>query len=294
MADADALEAIKKGKEDWHSFRMPTFGVPELSPPDLSHADLSGLDLVGFNLSGVKFNGADLSKAILVDTDLSNAKLNQTNLESAGFGGANLSNANLRGATLKNTRFDGCNVDGCTIERLGLESLVDYGGLTKGQRMKMVIVDDAATLRRSYTGFWQWIHLIALIIFLTPYLWFVGENYAEASFTQPQNGVKLWRALLTYIWNGGENLTEGYKLNLWPFTAFIVAAIYNLLRFFLLWKAKSLELEEQVRGLPANFSFEHHMIWKRFYISMNVLFWFSILSILISIGHFMNQYVQLQ
>src|SRR5207247_10307369 len=101
------------------------------------------------------------------------------------------------------TGFQNAEVDGCRIERHVLERLNNYGDLTRGRLMTMVIVDPVVTLRSYYSGFWQWIHVMALTLFLAPYVVFVAREYALASFHIAGDSITLLHALGRYIWTGG-------------------------------------------------------------------------------------------
>ena len=171
--------------------------------------------------------------------------------------------------------------------------LTSYAELSVGQRIQMDVVDDAATLRQAYTGFWQWFHLTALIVFLLPYVWFVVREYGAAQFGIVKDGVTLWEATARFIWNGGEHIKEGFKFNFWPFLAFVFALLFNGLRVLMLWKAKSLELAEQVRGIPTLFDFLRNPRWGLFHGIMKYLSWISIGVLFLNSFHFMGQQVRL-
>jgi hypothetical protein len=168
------------------------------------------------------------------------------------------------------TSFKGAEVGGVAVERATLESLEDYGGLTKGDRMSMAIEDGVAVLRAHYSGFWQNIHLAALVLFVFPYAWFVFSRWSIAQFGQDPLGtlvpgmpfrtepqavpeIPLYEALLRFIWNGGDEWKRGFALNAWSFGLFCFSFLYNLLRFVMLWKTKELELHEHASGLPVRF-----------------------------------------
>lgn len=252
----------------------PTTGI-DLSKADLSHANLNGADLRNAN-----FALANLSAAYLWIVDLSGASFHR----------AKLVGADLSGATFDyKTDFDGAETDGCTVNRYQLERLNDYGSLTVGNRMSMNIIDDVAQLRASYSGFSQWVHLAALVLFLFPYVWFVLVQWSNAEFLIPdaEAHMPLWKALLTFIYNGGVNWQSGFAFHL-SFIAFIFMACFNFLRAMLLWKTKQLELQQESSGLPAMFS----LVSTRWGITLKVAKWsfFAYLAIgLLNVGHFFTQ-----
>ena len=152
-----------------------------------ARADFQGARLTGANLEGADLTGYDLSDADLRDARLARATLVGAELGNADLGGASLEEANLAGCDFVGVRFDSttllrrAKVKGARIDRHTLESLKDYGGLTPGDRMQMEILDGVALLRSHYSGFWQWIHLFALLLFAYPYVSFVFLQYTAAT-----------------------------------------------------------------------------------------------------------------
>ncbi len=263
----------------------------ELTKTDLTNAKLVGADLTGAHgdcaLNQATLTSAILSRAILDHSSLEDAQLKRARVEEASLRKVNMKGARLQDAILCSTNFSGAiitdakftsadlsganltdvivntgtsftnaKVDSCTIARHTLECLTDYGGLTPGQRMVMNIVDDVARLRASYSGFQQWVHLIALTLFVFPYAWFLIKNWTHAKFSSAdgESTITLFFALIRFIWNGGQNLRDGLSLNLFAVTLFGIALTYNTVRAALLWKTKRLELTQEASGLPAIFS----------------------------------------
>lgn len=144
---------------------------------DLRGADLTGMDLAGVDLRDAKLAGACLAGAVLSNADL---------------GGTDLQEAVLTGCDFVGVRFDAttllrrARVKGARVDRHTLESLKDYGGLTPGDRMQMNILDGVSLLRSHYSGFWQYIHLFALLLFAYPYAWFVFFEYGKARSGIPE------------------------------------------------------------------------------------------------------------
>jgi uncharacterized protein YjbI with pentapeptide repeats len=240
LAGAD-LKGADLSNADLHRANLREGPAPE-GPPrkkkdgeegavqaDLEGAILRRIDLRGTNLSHLDFSGADFSGA-----NLEGAVLTWSLLRGADLSGTNLGQADLRDADLFGANLDAgtvmrrARVKNCKIDRHSLESLDDYGGLTPGDRMIMDISDGVVVLRSHYSGFWQWIHLLALIVFIFPYVWFVFAKWTSAQFGAGDigHGVKvvlheampemvdepekkhvpeipLWEALLRYIYAGG-------------------------------------------------------------------------------------------
>lgn len=178
-------------------------------------------------------------------------------------------------------------VSGCQIDRFTLECLgEEYGGLTRGQRMQMKIIDDVVTLRSQYSGFWQWIHVCALLAFAAPYLWFLAQQWSEIRFNPPASeGLRLWEAFARYVVNGGVGWREGWSPS-WVLGLFTFSLLYNVLRGALLWKTKTLEMEELARGLPVKFSLMES--WWGFWLkAAGIGFGFNVLVVILHTAHFM-------
>ena len=289
MANEEHVEILRQGVEVWNELREdnPTFqpnlaganlGEMDLSHANLRKANLSNANLSGANLSGANLDGADLSGANLTKADLSRAKLSNANLIGADlsqadlsectFESCNLRDANLTEVTLTGASFTNCIVSsgtnfikvvgpaGCVIDRYMLESLASdsYGGLSRGDLMVMEIRDDVAVLRRDYSGFWKWGHILGLLTFIGPYLWFLGARYVQSKFdANPEESIALWNALLRYIVSAGHEWKHGWELHP-AFGLFVFLLAYNLLRAALLLKTLRLEHEQEIRGLPVRFS----------------------------------------
>lgn len=254
-----------------------------------SEADLTKAQLNHARGEGLIFEKADLSQADISDAQMANSDLRGANLRGAKFLRANLVESNLLDVQVDSaTRFDDARVDGCRIYRHTLESLANYGGLASGDRMRMRIVDGLAVLRRSYSGFTQWLHLIALTVFLFPYAWFIVTHWVVARFNlDAVEVIPFWKAILRFIWNGGVHWEVGWDWNALPFSMFVVALLYNVLRLILLWKTKTLELQEQASGLPVPFTLLGW--WGRLYRASIVGLYINLLAVLAHTCHFLMQ-----
>lgn len=177
-------------------------------------------DFHGAKLHGADFRGTDLTGSDLVDADLRDAKLQGVSLagarlKGADLGGAQMEEADLSGCDFVGVRFDSttllrrAKVKGARVDRHTLESLKDYGGLTPGDRMQMEILDGVTLLRSHYSGFWQYIHLFALVLFVYPYGWFVFSQYAVA-----QSGIRdRWEEMRVSVGTTMERAEAGLKKN---------------------------------------------------------------------------------
>jgi uncharacterized protein YjbI with pentapeptide repeats len=279
------------------SLKYAVFTHADLSHANLSRCDITGADFSGANLYGarledaycdreprddstrrhifpvfshkestaapnppsVSFVLANLQGAILKGAQLDFCQFSGARLEAAKFDRASLSGAVLDGVRVNgDTSFKWATTEGLSIDRYSLLSLDNYGGLTVQQRMDLRIEDGLATMRASFSGVWQWIHLVALLAFVGPYVWFIIARWSEASFVLPGPSVSLLKALSQYIFSGGESWGHGYEFRM-TFLLFIFGISYNSLRATLLWKTKQLELQQETSGLPPRFSLTNSM-----------------------------------
>ena len=255
---------------------------------EFSGAILQGANFISSTLEAVNLFYADLRGAQFSHAQLESARFLSATLIDADFTSANLSRSDFEGASFSSgTKMYRANVLDCQIEHHSLEMMDNYGGLTVGDRMGMSISDGLATLRSHYSGFWQWIHLMALGVFLFPYLWFVVSKFHYAS--EPPTGaggVSLWAGLGRDIASGGRVHDH---LDFHPeFALFVFATLYNLLRAVLLWKTKQLELRQDASGLRTKFSLsEKWMVlgfipisWSTLLVAAKWGFWLNLLVVL--------------
>jgi hypothetical protein len=148
----------------------------------------------------------------------------------------------------------------------------------------MNVVDDLANLRASYSGFLQWFHGFALILFLWPYIWFIAQQWAFSHWANklPGRSIPLWEAFLKFIASGGRSWNHNWQFAFIPLSLFFITFAYNLLRAILLWKTKSLEFDQDIRGLPSRFSFQSEKGWHRAYKASK---WLFIGNLVALVGH---------
>jgi hypothetical protein len=209
--------------------------------------------LDGTDFSKTSFRRADVNHHAFHRTNLTGAIFDQADIRGTEFLNANADNASFLDVKVDSrTQLTNASVRGCKIERATLEMLTDYGGLTKGARMLMDIQDPVAIMRSHYSGVWHYIHILAVVAFLAPYVVFLMSRWLE-SLTLSCSSVTcepLATALFRYIYTGG----MGSGVAWLPFTTFCYSLGYNVLRSVLWFKTKHLELHEQASGLPAVFS----------------------------------------
>lgn len=260
----------------------------------LEHARFENANLKNtvFNscpLTGATFRHCDAQNAQFRDAVCNDASFLEVNCRDARFNDAQLRKASFKGVTVNSaTHFHKAIVEGCRIDRHTLESLENYGGLTVGDRMGMLIDDDVATMRFSFGGFRGIIHLIGLTIFAAPYLWFIGRCWYVAEFMSggPGETVMISEALLRFVWSGGKGWQHGWMLNWYPFVLFAFALIYNVLRFRLLWKTKALEHRQSVSGVPVQFSLLG--VWRILYELGRVGFYLNLIVVFLHTLHFLS------
>lgn len=149
---------------------------------DLIEADLRESDLTEADLTQANLTKADLTQVKLVSAKLVRTELVSAKLVGANLCGSDLREANLSGADLRNANFDyktnmsGATVKGVKIYKFELEQLKDYGGLTLKQLREMEIIYDLGKLRQSFSGWMSFIHVLFLVLFLTPYVFYIVKQ----------------------------------------------------------------------------------------------------------------------
>jgi uncharacterized protein YjbI with pentapeptide repeats len=289
----DLLERCEKGERAFQNLEVfdPTQRKIDFSNLVFDRVVFDGVELRGASFISATLNNCSFRRAVLIGADFSDSSARGVDFSGAKLGGTVFDRVDLTDATFRSvtvddeTNFKNAVLENCVMSRYTLESLKDYGGLTTGARMSMDIEDGVAELRANYSGFWQVIHLLALVLFVTPYLFFLGREYAEAHFTckVAAGCVTLSRAFWQYIYTGGE---FGDTVAWIPFGIFWFSLAYNLLRLLLLWKTKSLELEQDSKGLPANFDLVDG--WRLALTCAHVGFVINVLLVLVHTWHFLQ------
>jgi len=264
---------------------------------------LEEVDLGKAKITGVDLKCALIYDSNLVDADLSSANLNRTKFRNVDLRGTNFTKADLTGADLTNvavnasTTFTSAVVDRCKINRYTVECL-STASLTTGQRMDMEIIDDVAVLKNTYSGFLQWLHLLAVAGFLFPYLWFIGEQWGKARFlsAKAEDWIPLWEALTRFIFNGGVDWEAGYNFH-YSFVIFSFSLVYTLLRICLLAKTKGLELKEKASGLPVKFNLSEkwwlNISWSTLYKLSQRGLWANLVVVALNLFHFSTMEIPL-
>ena len=280
------------------AYPYPTEMDGSALPTSFKSAKLAGAIFTGCVLRYVNFSGArynlttNFEKCDLRDTvfdhcsgnaNFAFAKLRNASLRRCNFDHAALYGADLRDTTVDaGTRFAFAKVDNCKIDRLTLASLENNGNMTVGQLSVMDIESAVVTLRASYSGYMQWIHVTALIAFLYPYVWFLLLRWIEADISgvQEEHSITMLEALWNYIWTGGKNWGTNVPFSWRTFPLFVYMFAYNVLRFVLLAKTKQIELRELITGIPQRFSFAG--AWGILY---SITKWGFFINIAAALGH---------
>lgn len=255
-------------------------------------ANLKGTKWTECTIPSSRFVNANLNRAEFHHCDLSNSHFDRADLRNAKFTSSRLCRCSMIGIKVnKGTSFEEVDVEACRIENFTLRSLNEFGKLSEGDRMTMEIVDGVAILRSAYSGFWHWIHLFALVLFLLPYAWFIGEQWTRAKFlpSSSQGTVTLLEAVARFVVNGGRDWQEGFFPNYFAIFLFTFALIYNVIRAVLLGKTKQLELKQEAIGLPVRFSLIGG--WGRVYSTGRILFWCNLAVVLAHTVRFLMQRV---
>jgi uncharacterized protein YjbI with pentapeptide repeats len=202
-------------------------------------------------------DGAVLREAVLVHSEFRHASMRDVRIEGANLQLTDLRHCDLRGAKANSaTTMNLAQVEGARFSKFTLASMNSLGGLTVGELGSAQIDDDVAKLRASYSGFWQWIHLIALSLFVSPYMAFIAEQWIKSRFTQGllyRESISLGEAVLRFALTGVSPQAGPWNVNWSQVFMFAYLFVYNVLRVVVLWKTKKLELNEHVMGFPQAF-----------------------------------------
>jgi len=234
---------------------------------NFSRLDFSG-SITRARLEAVAFNECRIRRVSFGNALLKNVDFSAAALYGSDFELAELLECDLQGVVVDQTTQMSTvvNIQNTKIDRFTLLTLIGQGVLSEGQRMVMDIHDGVAKLRLAFGGFYRWLHLVALMVFLAPYVWFVVFHHVRAHFAEAGGpSMPLASALWRYILTGGRSWAAPAPIAWGPVLLFAAALIYNLIRFLMLWKTASLEHKEQVTTLPQRWSLRDHPVW-------NVLF----------------------
>jgi hypothetical protein len=250
---------LQSAKLEHLVFLRPDFRGADLSGGSINHSKfIEGWFAVGLQaIEERRGTTGTLNQKDIRDFRNQACRLARTTAYGATFKAFSLSFADL--TTIKvdeATRFEQVGVVGTKISRATLDMLVDYGGLSAGRRSQMIIFDDVATLRQSFSGFWNAIHIGALVVFLLPYAWFLVSQWLRARVGEalPTNTdtSSILSNLCKFVVSGGSTWRQ-WSPGFLPILLFAIAIVFNLARGILFLKTKQLEHQHSVTGLHSNF-----------------------------------------
>src|SRR6266404_3019744 len=255
-ATPDEVLASYRHNRDLRSVRLTDGHYDGLSLPG---AQLAGARLFRTTLQDSDLTGADLRRvfalrAVCINSRFRNANLSESDWRDADLSHADLEFADLRGCILtagtclKDAKVSGAKIDSRSLKMLG----VQRGGLTEADVAKMVVTDDQARLATSFGGFWTTLHLVALALFISPYLIFGVRRYVTAQLVTclPHDCISLRGALWEYIVTGGRGSARDWL----SITLFFLLVFYNVFRVSLVYKTRALELAERASGIRRHFT----------------------------------------
>jgi hypothetical protein len=238
-------------------------------------SDFRGADLSGAQAQDCKFESCLLSEPESeIDSQMRQGKklarnleaikrsractMNQTCIFGASFNKSSLCYVDLSTVLVdEKTSLEQVGVINTKISRSVLERLRDNGGLTTGRLRRMIYVDDVADLRLSFSGFWNLLHLVSLVVFLAPYLWFIANQWLLAHVGDEVSGrvrsspilVNLFR----FIVSGGDTWRRWSPSSV-SILLFAVGIVFNLLRACLWAKTVRIEHFHSVHGHYPDFA----------------------------------------
>lgn len=269
-------------------------------------------DYARLDLRASKFKRQDLIGADFSGADLRGASFHLAKLQGASFANADLAGTDFSGANVDGTDFRGCHFspstdpgvassEGAHIDRYTLEAWSDTGSSTHWKRVStrlaLDINDDVATLRASFSGFWAWVHLVAMTAFVVPHIAFVVRHWFSSEPSDPGVGswTPMWNALWNQVRSGGRGITDAAATDVWAIWLFRYLLTYNVCRATLLTKTMKLELDERIKGLPAKFSLKHPSLvrvpWSWLHWIVKWGFWLNLLIVASYIWGYLSRWI---
>ena len=158
MADAEALEVLKRGADEWNRWRgARRFARVDLSGASLAkrklndysflRADLSRANLAGAQLENAHLKEADLTGAILTDADLG-----AVNAREAIFNDVIATHANFEVSTLRGAQFRGAKLATARFHRAYLRDTDLSGADLSGAWMRFATLEGARCEQTTFTG----------------------------------------------------------------------------------------------------------------------------------------------
>ncbi len=248
------------------------------------------LDSTGARFSGTKFIDCEFN-AISSESSLSQVVFRRCTFRRCRFHGVDLrgtkfeegsllENCDLTGAEVGDgTTFSGADLKNCTIDRYTLEMLSPEA-VTRAQVRTLKIDDPFARMRVAFSGLMRNIHVMALLLFLAPYVVFVIENYIKSRFSAGR--IPLYEKLYWFA------LTAGDFTTVKPSQICIITflLIYNVLRGILVFKTNVLEMEHASTNAVPRFFLKGG--WGAMFLAFEIGFFVNVSLVLFHTFRFMN------
>jgi hypothetical protein len=259
-----------------------------LAGAKLDYLDLRRCIFQQTTLTNASLSGVDAVRAIFTKADLREADCRYASFRDAQFNAANLTSADMRGCEFTpGTNLRGTIVKGMKIDRHALRSLGPaHGGLTDADLSELIVYDDQVKLASSFGGFWTFLHLMAVLIFLLPYIAYGVRKYIEQIMSPciEPNCIPLREALWDYIAYAGKGIHAPYD---WlAITLFTLLLLYNSFRLALVYKTRALKLTEESIGIPRRFVLSG--FWSVAYYSCQILVWINLSLVLVHTYHLLS------
>ena len=233
------------------------------------------------------FGNSTFQKSSFREYSVADAKFSETNLKGSEILNSEFKHCDFTNADLTNidvdakSEFSGSNFRDSKIDRYSLDC-IDDRQIAKSAKVKMTITDDIATLRLLYGGWRRIVNTLSIFFFLSPYVFFLGKLWIYDHFfsgeldSQAAIGTLIGR----YIVSGGMSL-DGWDFRFLPIIFWLLAILFNSVRFALLIKTLSLEFLQKVRGgLPVKFSLDDpclkYLKWRHLLYIAQLFFYFNI------------------
>jgi uncharacterized protein YjbI with pentapeptide repeats len=151
MANAEHLEKIREGTEEWNQWRRQSGVAPDLIGADLSNRSLTRMDFSDALLDGADFRRSDLREACLKNVsalsadfsgaDVSAADLSYSKLQGSSFLGTILARVTATHADLTNAEISNCDMSysECRAVRLDRAKLTNVS-------LSGALLDDASLI----------------------------------------------------------------------------------------------------------------------------------------------------
>jgi len=289
-ASRDEVEATFNASKDLRRLLLADGVYDRVQVPNakLNNLDLRRTNFQDSNLTEADMRGVLAVRAIFTKANLEKADLRGSDLRDALFNAADLRGADLRGCSFSSgTNLKGAKVEGAKIDRQSLRLLgQQHGGLSEGDVASMNVHDDLVRLTTGFGGFWSFMHLFAVTVFLLPYIAFTIRSYVQSKWIACQDCIPLREAIWNYALTGGQQ----DQRDIVAFVIFCLLLLYNIFRASLVYKAQTLRLAESASGFPTMFTLRGY--WWVAYYGCQVLVWLNLALVALHAYQFLDSPVE--